>query len=188
MQQALLAPARTAEREDNRTEHSFEPQTRIDVTPLAAAQQSEAPQAAAQESEARSVQSDARVAAKQKGCAKVVQRYRPQNVWTRYISALGDARPVWQKIFLIFPGSLLLLVALVLSLFVEAGVRVVQAVRAIAKALFKILCCKCCSRRMRICCGIIFALTVLGGIAFLVLWLVCHDKGLAQCFSGSGER
>ena len=24
--------------------------------------------------------------------------------------------------------------------------------------------------------------------AFLVLWLVCHDKGLAQCFSGSGER
>jgi len=184
MQQALLAPARTAERE----EHSFEPQTRIDVTPLAGAQHSEAPQAAAQQSEARSVQSDARVAAKQKGCAKVVQRYRPQNVWTQYISALGDARPVWQKIFLIFPGSLLLLVALVLSLFVEAGVRVVQAVRAIAKALFKILCCKCCSRRMRICCGILFALTVLGGIAFLVLWLVCHDKGLAQCFSGSGER
>ena len=186
MQQALLAPARTAEREERNL--SFEPQTRIDVTPLAAAQQSEAPQAAAQQSEARSVQSDARVAAKQKGCAKVVQRYRPQNVWTRYISALGDARPVWQKIFLIFPGSLLLLVALVLSLFVEAGVRVVQAVRAIAKALFKILCCKCCSRRMRICCGILFALTVLGGVAFLVLWLVCHDKGLAQCFSGSGER
>ena len=182
MQQALLAPARTAEREERN--QSFEPQTRIDVTPLAGAQQAEAPQVAAQQS----VQSDARVAAKQKGCAKVVQRYRPQNVWTRYISALGDARPVWQKIFLIFPGSLLLLVALVLSLFVEAGVRVVQAVRAIAKALFKILCCKCCSRRMRICCGIIFALTVLGGIAFLVLWLVCHDKGLAQCFSGSGER
>ena len=49
MQQALLAPARTAEREDNRTEHSFEPQTRIDVTPLAAAQQSEAPQVAAEQ-------------------------------------------------------------------------------------------------------------------------------------------
>ena len=151
-------------------------EARINVQPEQA--QREAQQSQLIQREARSTKEQ------QKGCARVVQRCRPQSVLTQYRSMLGDARPIWQKALLIFPGSLLLLVMLVLSLFVEAGVAVYTAVRAIARALFRILCCKCCSPRLRRCCCVIFVLVALGGIAFGVIWLVCRDKGLETCFSG----
>jgi hypothetical protein len=144
--------------------------------------------------------------------ARSLQNYRPASLTNWYRAKLQSNMNAALKVFFVVPGGAVFAVAWLLScIFVEMPVQLERATMAIRDFAVwiaglprrMIKCCgECCGRccgwmkRYKKCMIVLSCLVMLGGGAFLTIWLLCRNTGLEECFAhhhhpppppGSGE-